>query len=116
MLIEHGMQHFLYHMVLIMFLFATSKQWIKASLVNFICETKSVSKQDLVTCPNNFVQWNEAWFSSWLHFLIFIESYRYICGYEGNIHSINVTIAQKISEMVFRHRDLLYCLLGIGCG
>ena len=55
MLIEHGMQHFLYHMVLIMFLFATSRQWIKASLVNFICDAKSVSEQDLVTCPNKKV-------------------------------------------------------------
>ena len=39
-----------------------SKQWIKGSLVKFICETKSESKQDVLimaTCPSNFVQWTE---------------------------------------------------------
>ena len=38
------------------------KQWIKGNVVNFISETKSMSKQDVhivVTCPSKVVQWTE---------------------------------------------------------
>ena len=43
-------------------------QWIKGSLVNFIREAESVSKQDLlimvhVTCPSKVVQWIETMIS-----------------------------------------------------
>ena len=38
-----------------------AKQWIKGSLVNFISEVKSVSKQDLFIsiCPGKVMQWTE---------------------------------------------------------
>ena len=39
-----------------------SKQWIQESVVNFVCETKSVSKQDdliPITHSNKIVQWTE---------------------------------------------------------
>ena len=39
-----------------------AEQWIQGSVVNFICETKSVSKQDvliMVTWPSKVVQWTE---------------------------------------------------------
>ena len=42
------------------------KQWIKGSVVNFICETKSVSKQDaliMVACPSKVVQGTETMLS-----------------------------------------------------
>ena len=42
--------------------YVNSKQRIKGSLVNFICEAKSVSKWDaiiIVTCPSKVVQWTE---------------------------------------------------------
>ena len=41
----------------------TTKQWIKGSLVNFICEAKSVSKQDaliLITWSSKVMQWTES--------------------------------------------------------
>ena len=44
----------------------TTKQWIKGSLYNFICEAKSVSNQDvlvMVTCPSKVVHWIETMLS-----------------------------------------------------
>ena len=41
---------------------AIPRQWIKGSLVNFICEAKSVSKQDaliLITWSSKVMQWTE---------------------------------------------------------
>ena len=56
-----------------------SKQWIKGNVVNFICETKSVPKQEaliMATWPSKVVQWTKTCFPSWLLFPIFIESCR----------------------------------------
>ena len=43
-----------------------SKQWIKGSLANFICKTKSLSKQEvliMITCPSKVLQWIETMLS-----------------------------------------------------
>ena len=56
---------------------SSSKQWIKRRVVNFICETKSVSKQDvliMVRWPNKLCNELKPCFPSWLLFPVFIES------------------------------------------
>ena len=48
-----------------------TKQWIKENVVNFICESKSVSKQDvliMVTWPSKVVQWTETMLSKFATF------------------------------------------------
>ena len=65
------------------------KQWIKGSLVNFICEAKSVLKQNvliIVTCPSKVVQWTEPCFPSWLLFSVFIESFRIKNSFERFVY------------------------------
>ena len=48
------------------FIFKIAKQWIKENVVNFLCETKSVSKQDaliLIARSSKIVQWTKTMLS-----------------------------------------------------
>ena len=50
------------------------KWWIQGSLVNFICETKPVSKQEvfiMVTCSSKVMQWTETIISQVGHFSLY---------------------------------------------
>ena len=52
------------------------KQWIKWRLVNFICETKQMSKHNnliVITCSRKVVQWPET-----MRFQVVYFSYIYI--------------------------------------
>ena len=103
--------------------FNTSKQWIKGNVINFICETKSVSKQHaLIFIIFSSKNCNEPkpCFPSWLLSPVFMESvcdvfilkfllWRIVCL--GRMTSKKTNIGDYITQC----RYLLYRVRWSGC-